>query len=274
TYIGNPENPLRDGDEHLLTLQGQRYLVRYRLITGSSGTTGTLIVTASASKPLQDRRQLRGSLVRQGLTSKYTFDDIIAVSQAMQGKIQIAKKFCTANSSVLITGETGTGKELFAHSIHAASRRAGQPFVAVNCAALPETLLESELFGYESGAFSGASQDGKPGLFELAHHGTIFLDEIGEISCPLQAKLLRVLQEREIRRIGSTAVIPVDVRVMPPPTSISSAASIEISATTYSIGSTFSSDPALAGAPETSSLALLPTPVVRRNGTRRSPAHI
>lgn len=92
TYIGNPENPLRDGDEHLLTLQGQRYLVRYRLITGSSGTTGTLIVTASASKPLQDRRQLRGSLVRQGLTSKYTFDDIIAVSQAMQGKIQIAKK--------------------------------------------------------------------------------------------------------------------------------------------------------------------------------------
>lgn len=214
TYIGNPENPLRDGDEHLLTLQGQRYLVRYRLITGSSGTTGTLIVTASASKPLQDRRQLRGSLVRQGLTSKYTFDDIIAVSQAMQGKIQIAKKFCTANSSVLITGETGTGKELFAHSIHAASRRAGQPFVAVNCAALPETLLESELFGYESGAFSGASSDGKPGLFELAHHGTIFLDEIGEISCPLQAKLLRVLQEREIRRIGGTAVIPVDVRVI------------------------------------------------------------
>ena len=86
--------------------------------------------------------------------------------------------------------------------------------MAVNCAALPETLLESELFGYESGAFSGASQDGKPGLFELAHHGTIFLDEIGEISCPLQAKLLRVLQEREIRRIGSTAVIPVDVRVI------------------------------------------------------------
>lgn len=239
TYIGNPENPLRDGDEHLLTLQGQRYLVRYRLITGSSGTTGTLIVTASASKPLQDRRQLRGSLVRQGLTSKYTFDDIIAVSQAMQGKIQIAKKFCTANSSVLITGETGTGKELFAHSIHAASRRAGQPFVAVNCAALPETLLESELFGYESGAFSGASQDGKPGLFELAHHGTIFLDEIGEISCPLQAKLLRVLQEREIRRIGSTAVIPVDVRVIAA-TNIDIKRRIdqEISATTYSIGST------------------------------------
>ena len=132
----------------------------------------------------------------------------------MQHKVEMAKKFSQAPSNVLITGETGTGKELFAHSIHAASSRAGQPFVAVNCATLPETLLESELFGYEPGAFSGASREGKTGLFELAHHGTIFLDEIGEIPVTLQAKLLRVLQEREIRRVGSTAVIPVDVRVI------------------------------------------------------------
>ncbi|MDV9524075.1 sigma-54 factor interaction domain-containing protein, partial [Clostridioides difficile] len=208
TYIGNPENPLRDGDEHLLTLQGQRYLVRYRLITGSSGTTGTLIVTASASKPLQDRRQLRGSLVRQGLTSNYTFDDIIAVSQAMQGKIQIAKKFCTANSSVLITGETGTGKELFAHSIHAASRRAGQPFVAVNCAALPESILEGLLFGSRKGAFTGA--ENRKGLFQEADGGTLYLDEINSMPLNLQAKLLRVLQEKQVMPLGSTQPIAVD----------------------------------------------------------------
>ncbi|WP_366485883.1 sigma 54-interacting transcriptional regulator [Pseudoflavonifractor hominis] len=115
----------------------------------------------------------------------------MAVSPAMQHKVEMAKKFSQAPSNVLITGETGTGKELFAHSIHAASSRAGQPFVAVNCATLPETLLESELFGYEPGAFSGASREGKTGLFELAHHGTIFLDEIGEIPVTLQAKLLR-----------------------------------------------------------------------------------
>lgn len=214
SYIGDPRRPCRDGEERLLTLQGQRYLVRYRLITGSGGAAGTLITTCAASKILQEERQLRGSLIRRGLTSKYTFDDIIAVSDAMRSKIKIAKKFCLANSSVLITGETGTGKELFAHSIHAAGSRTGQPFVAVNCAALPEALLESELFGYEPGAFSGASREGKTGLFEQAHHGTIFLDEIGEIPYPLQAKLLRVLQEREIRRVGSTTVIPVDVRVI------------------------------------------------------------
>ncbi len=118
------------------------------------------------------------------------------------------------DSNVLIVGETGTGKELFAHSIHRVSKRSHEPFVALNCAALPENLLESELFGYESGAFSGASRNGKIGLFELAHKGTIFLDEIGEIPFSLQAKLLRVLQEKEIRRIGSDRVLPVDVRVI------------------------------------------------------------
>jgi transcriptional regulator, propionate catabolism operon regulatory protein len=115
---------------------------------------------------------------------------------------------------VLVLGETGTGKELFAHSMHEASERRKGPFVAVNCAALPESLLESELFGYTEGAFTGAVKGGKAGLFELAHNGTIFLDEIGEIGMPLQAKLLRVLQEREIRRIGHDRVIPVSVRVI------------------------------------------------------------
>ena len=133
---------------------------------------------------------------------------------AIQENIQIARRYSRVDSNVLLVGETGTGKELFAHSIHQASRRSNQPFVALNCAALPENLLESELFGYEAGAFSGASKGGKMGLFELAHKGTIFLDEIGEIPITLQAKLLRVLQEKEIRRIGSTSVHPVDVRVI------------------------------------------------------------
>ena len=103
---------------------------------------------------------------------------------------------------MLIEGETGTGKELFAHGIHSASARGNGPFVAVNCAAIPETLLESELFGYAPGAFTGAGRSGKPGLFEVAHRGTIFLDEIGEMSGSLQARLLRVLQERETMRVG------------------------------------------------------------------------
>lgn len=214
TFIGSREVPCRNGAESIINLNNQKYYVKYRLISGEASSIGTLITTSSASKILQEERQIRKSLVRKGLTAKYTFRDIIAFSPEMRKKIVIAKKFSLAHSNVLITGETGTGKELFAHSIHSASERMAQPFVAINCATLPENLLESELFGYEPGSFSGASREGKAGLFELAHRGTIFLDEIGEIPVALQAKLLRVLQEKEIRRIGSTAVIPIDVRVI------------------------------------------------------------
>lgn len=215
TFIGSKKSPCRDGDEELVTLDGQRYMVKYRLISGETSAIGTLITTSAASKILQEERQIRRGLVRRGLAAKYSFRDIIAVSDSMRSRVEIAKQFSQANNSnVLITGETGTGKELFAHSIHAASGRNSQPFVAVNCATLPGNLLESELFGYEPGAFSGASREGKVGLFEQAHRGTIFLDEIGEIPVSLQAKLLRVLQEKEIRRVGSTTVIPVDVRVI------------------------------------------------------------
>ena len=125
-----------------------------------------------------------------------------------------AELFAQSESNVLIYGRTGTGKELFAQGIHNASRRAQGPFVAINCAALPENLLESELFGYEEGAFTGARKGGKQGLFELAHGGTIFLDEISEISAGVQARLLRVLEEREVMRLGGESVIPVDVRVV------------------------------------------------------------
>ena len=123
-------------------------------------------------------------------------------------------RYAQADGNVLVTGETGTGKELFVQSMHNASNRADGPFVAVNCAALSGELLESELFGYSDGAFTGARKGGKVGLFELAHHGTIFLDEIGEMPIQLQAKLLRVLQEKQIMRVGGDDVIPVDVRVM------------------------------------------------------------
>ena len=176
--------------------------------------TGTLLTVRDTEQITAAEKQIRKELVRQGLTAKYSFSDILGESEPIRRNIAVAKRYAKVDSNVLIIGETGTGKELFAHSIHRESRRRAQPFVALNCAALPESLLESELFGYEPGAFSGASKAGKMGLFELANKGTIFLDEIGEIPVSLQAKLLRVLQEKEIRRIGSTKVLPVDVRVI------------------------------------------------------------
>ena len=143
-----------------------------------------------------------------------TFHDIIAVSSAMRKVISDANLFASSSETVLITGETGTGKELFAQSIHSASLRGPHPFVGVNCAAIPPSLLESELFGYSEGSFTGAKHGGKKGLFELAHGGTIFLDEIGEIPQEAQLRLLRVLQEKQVRRVGDIKVTPIDVRVI------------------------------------------------------------
>ncbi|MEN6350906.1 MAG: sigma 54-interacting transcriptional regulator [Syntrophomonas sp.] len=144
----------------------------------------------------------------------YVFDDIIAQSEAMNSIKNIAGRVARNVSTVLITGESGTGKELFAHAIHNSSERRKKPFIKVNCAAIPDNLLESELFGYVGGAFTGAKKGGKPGKFELADRGTIFLDEIGDMPLLMQAKLLRVLQEREIERIGSLEPVMVDVRVI------------------------------------------------------------
>ncbi|MCK9905889.1 sigma 54-interacting transcriptional regulator, partial [Frankia sp. Cpl3] len=141
-------------------------------------------------------------------------EDIVGNSSAIREAKELAETFAKTDATVLILGESGTGKELFAQGIHLSSPRAAGPFVAVNCAALPENLLESELFGYEEGAFTGARKGGKPGLFELAHGGTIFLDEIGEMSLPIQALLLRVLQEKKVRRLAGEKVVPVDVRIV------------------------------------------------------------
>lgn len=146
--------------------------------------------------------------------AKYSFQDIRGTSPAIQKAVRLSRYYASADETILIYGESGTGKELFAQSIHNASHRKSGPFVAVNCAAIPDTLIESELFGYEEGAFTGARRGGKQGLFQSAHRGTIFLDEIGDVSLQVQSRLLRVLEEREIMPVGSTQVIPVDVRVV------------------------------------------------------------
>jgi transcriptional regulator with PAS, ATPase and Fis domain len=175
---------------------------------------GFLIVITEITYIKKIEQKLSGKLIQKGQVARYRFEDIITKSENVNKVIELSKKLANSEYEILICGESGTGKELFAQSIHNYSDREGQPFVAVNCAAIPENLLESELFGYEKGAFTGALKDGKKGLFEIAHNGTIFLDEIGDMPLTLQAKLLRVLQEHQISRIGSYEVINVDVRVV------------------------------------------------------------
>ncbi|QQZ08263.1 sigma-54 interaction domain-containing protein [Heyndrickxia vini] len=149
-----------------------------------------------------------------GLKSKYKFSDIIGISSKFMLAKKMAEKISVSNSAVLLTGESGTGKELFAHAIHQNSSREQFPFVRINCASIPEHLLESELFGYEEGAFTGAKKGGKRGKFELANFGTIFLDEIGDMPLSMQSKLLRVLQEGEIERVGGQKPKAIDVRII------------------------------------------------------------
>ena len=146
--------------------------------------------------------------------NRYSFDEIFGESPAIMQIKELAARIATSNSTVLLTGESGTGKELFAQAIHGLSTRKNHPFVAVNCAAIPDELFESEVFGYEAGAFSGAKKEGKPGKIELAQHGTLFLDEISELPYQAQGKLLRVLQEREVERLGGTSNKTVDIRII------------------------------------------------------------
>lgn len=150
----------------------------------------------------------------KGFHAKRSFPDIIGSSPAIRICIEDARVYAGSESNLMVYGETGTGKEIFAQSVHNQSRRKNEAFIAVNCAALPETLLETELFGYDEGAFTGGRKGGKKGLFELANHGTLFLDEVGELSPALQSRLLRVLQEKEIMHVGGERIIPVDVRII------------------------------------------------------------
>lgn len=188
--------------------------VTHRGITSDEKFDGVITTLEQVSKIQKMEKKIRNELHKKGFVAKYSFGDIIGNSPEMEELRSKAGIYAGSNSNVMIEGESGTGKELFAQSIHAASRRAEGPFVAINCAAIPPNLLESELFGYEGGAFTGASKDGKIGLFEMAHEGTIFLDEISELPVELQSRILRVLQEREVMRIGGDKVIPVNIRVL------------------------------------------------------------
>jgi len=177
-------------------------------------TVRTVVTFQKVSQIQKTEQKIREKLYLKGNVAENTFNDIIGQSQIFRNLKEEAKNYAQIDSPVLLYGETGTGKELFAQAIHNYSPRRNKSFVAFNCAALPESLLESELFGYVGGAFTGAKKEGKMGLFEQAHEGTIFLDEIGEIPQNIQSRLLRVLQEHKIRRLGDDKVIPVDVRII------------------------------------------------------------
>jgi PAS domain S-box-containing protein len=200
--------------QKIIDINKTKLLVNRAQINVDRQKYGTVITFQDVSKIQELEKNIRKELHKKGLTPSCSFEDILGNSVLLKETIQMAQKYSKTNSTVLIVGESGTGKELFANSIHAASPRARGPFVAVNCAALPESLLESELFGYEEGAFTGAKKGGKIGLFELAHGGSLFLDEIGEMPLGLQAQLLRVIQEKKVMRIGGNKLIPVDVRII------------------------------------------------------------
>ena len=202
--------------DEVVAYKGRNLVVnRLPLIEGEGDkATGALLTFQEASRIDEAGRRLRRANVYKQFQARWLINDIIGESAVMQWAKSLALRFAESDSGVLIQGESGTGKELFAQGIHRASARKDAPFVALNCAALPESLLESELFGYEEGAFTGSRRGGKPGLIELADKGTLFLDEIGDMPISLQTRLLRVLQEREVIRLGSTEPTPVNIRVI------------------------------------------------------------
>lgn len=200
--------------EKLIKINGYDVVTSVHPIIHSNRLYGAVAIIKKFSDIEKKQHQLRSQLISKGHRAKYRFQDILGKSEAIKKCKSNAIKMAKSNATVLITGESGTGKELFAQAIHNRSKRKDYQFVAINCGALPESLLESELFGYEEGAFTGARKGGKLGLFELAHKGTLFLDEIGEMSKNIQMKLLRVLQERQVMRIGGDRLIDIDIRLI------------------------------------------------------------
>ncbi|AZD02395.1 MULTISPECIES: propionate catabolism operon regulatory protein PrpR [Pseudomonas] len=203
------------GEENRVIRLGSHAVVSNLLPILENGQRTGLVLTCQDTTAVQRADQRIRSTRRPGaFTARYRLEQLGGNSTANREMLQMAKRFAASHSTILITGESGTGKELLAQGIHNESPRWQGPFVAINCAALPESLLESELFGYEEGAFSGSRKGGKPGLLEAAHRGTLFLDEIGDMPVSLQTRLLRVLQEREVLRLGSTEPIAIDVRII------------------------------------------------------------
>ncbi|SMC49683.1 sigma 54-interacting transcriptional regulator [Sporomusa malonica] len=200
--------------EEVMNWESQTFFFRKTNILIDGRNFGYLILFRRASEINKLEHDYRRKQSSKGLVAKYTFSDLTGISAAFTKFTGIARNMARSSSTILLLGETGTGKELLAQAIHNASARRWEPFVGVNFAAISESLLESELFGYEEGAFTGAKKGGHIGLFEQAHKGTIFLDEIGDASAVIQNRLLRVLQEREIMKVGGNRVIPVDIRVV------------------------------------------------------------
>lgn len=199
--------PIVNATAHIINYAGQRIPIRISTAL-LKDADGTIVGGVETFQDLSQIEQLR-----KALEARYTFEDIVGRSPAMTSLFEILPQIAESESTVLIEGASGTGKELFARAIHSLSRRKKKRFVAINCAALPDTLLESELFGHKAGAFTDARRD-KPGRFEMADGGTIFLDEIGDISPAMQVRLLRVLQERCVEPLGSVESVKVNVRVL------------------------------------------------------------
>lgn len=202
-----------DNKDKIVTFGNTRILLK-RILLKTSNNINEVFVFQKASDIENQERKIRLSSRQKGLYAKTHFCDIFTHSPKMKEILKKAEKFAKTDSNILIYGATGSGKEGLAQSIHNASDRANYPFVSVNCASLPADLIESELFGYVDGAFTGARKSGKPGLFEMAHKGTIFLDEIGDLPLDMQGRLLRVLQEKEVMRIGDDRIISLDIRVI------------------------------------------------------------
>jgi transcriptional regulator with PAS, ATPase and Fis domain len=208
---------LQHGKEYLgdiLHINQVNILLNIAPIKVANEITGAIVTFQEASRIVEMEEKIRKELYSKGLVAQYRFEQILGISAEITEVKRIAQEFSAIDATVLISGASGTGKELFAQSMHNCSLRRKGPFVAVNCASLPSNLMESELFGYVEGAFTGANRKGKPGLFELAHKGTIFLDEISEMDKYGQSRLLRVIQERQVRRLGDDKNIPVDVRII------------------------------------------------------------
>ena len=205
--------PDADGDT-LGTVRGVSYVIHRGPLAGMGAAEGTVFTFQESRAVERLDRTLRSRQRPQQFSARYRLDDLVGESAPIERVRTLVRRYAKSDATVLVLGESGTGKEMVAQSMHELSARRDFSFVAINCGAFPEALLESELFGYEEGAFTGARKGGKTGLIEAAHRGTLFLDEIGEMPLPLQSRLLRVLQEREVVRLGSTEPTRVDIRVV------------------------------------------------------------
>ena len=198
----------------VVVIREKELLVTTKVIKGRGSEDGVIFTFERSEEIEKNEHELRRRTTLVMHSNHYTFDDIIYKSDSMSKLIEKVKVFANTDSTILIQGESGTGKELLAQAIHSSSKRASGRFIPVNFASMPMSLIESELFGYEEGSFTGARKGGKRGLFEEAHGGTIFLDEIGDASLDFQCRLLRVIQERQVRRVGGLKEIPIDVRLI------------------------------------------------------------